>query len=299
MNAQEYGIMMTFNQYDESIRKIRTELKSYIKNNKLESLVIGISGGIDSALVAALAAPVCTELNIPLIGRYIHIETNKLDEMERAKAIGKHFCHNFNVIDLTEEFYHLHNIDDNEMKFDDKISDPKFKIRKGNIKARLRMMYLYNLASMHNGLVMSTDNLTELLLGFWTLHGDVGDLGIIQQLWKTEVYQMTERLINFELYSGFADTLTDKQESLIACIKCNATDGLGISSTDLDQIMPDWKERHTDTRSGYGEVDLVLYEYLTGTPLDLNQHVIARYEATHFKRLNPINFSRSSITSIE
>lgn len=47
-------------------------------------------------------------------------------------------------------------------------------ISKGNIQARLRMIYLYNLASIHKGLVMSTDNQTEYQLGFWTIHGDVG-----------------------------------------------------------------------------------------------------------------------------
>lgn len=48
-------------------------------------------------------------------------------------------------------------------------------IANGNIQARLRMIYLYNLASIHKGLVMSTDNQTEYQLGFWTIHGDVGD----------------------------------------------------------------------------------------------------------------------------
>lgn len=57
-------------------------------------------------------------------------------------------------------------------------------------QARCRMMYLYDIASRHKGLVMSTDNQTEYQLGFWTIHGDVGDFDPIQDLWKTEVYEL-------------------------------------------------------------------------------------------------------------
>lgn len=50
------------------------------------------------------------------------------------------------------------------------------KIANGNIMARLRMMYLYNQAGIKKGIVIDTDNLTEHYLGFWTIHGDEGDL---------------------------------------------------------------------------------------------------------------------------
>jgi len=60
------------------------------------------------------------------------------------------------------------------------------------MKARIRMILLYDLAGGNDGMVLSTDNYTEYLLGFWTLHGDVGDFGMIQSLWKTEVYDMVE-----------------------------------------------------------------------------------------------------------
>lgn len=61
-------------------------------------------------------------------------------------------------------------------------------IANGNLQARCRMIHLYDLAGIHGGLVMSTDNQTEYQLGFWTIHGDVGDFDPIQDLWKTEVY---------------------------------------------------------------------------------------------------------------
>jgi len=86
-------------------------------------------------------------LNIPFYGRSITIETNRLDEIARAKAIGESFVTNFKEVDLTKGFKLLANIvteDDNK--------DTKsrvYKIRRGNIKARMRMIYLYDLAARH------------------------------------------------------------------------------------------------------------------------------------------------------
>ena len=69
----------------EIIKNIRANLKMYIEDHGIKSLVLGISGGIDSALCAALARPVCDELGIPLIGRSIPISTNTSDERDRAE----------------------------------------------------------------------------------------------------------------------------------------------------------------------------------------------------------------------
>lgn len=65
------------------------------------------------------------------------------------------------------------------MDGDNLVSLKRTPIADGNIQARLRMIYLYNLASIHKGLVLSTDNQTEYQLGFWTIHGDVGDFNPI------------------------------------------------------------------------------------------------------------------------
>jgi NAD+ synthetase len=179
--------------YKTAVDNIRDILKAYISENRIKSLVVGISGGIDSALSLALAKPVCDELNIPLIGRSITIETNKADEIARAKAMGEKFTSDFKEVDLTEGFITLAGLITESG--DEDTESVAYKIRRGNIKARTRMVYLYDLAAKNKGMVLSTDNYTELLLGFWTLHGDVGDYGMIQNLWKTEVYAMSRYLV--------------------------------------------------------------------------------------------------------
>lgn len=113
-------------------------------------------------------------------------------------------------------------------------------IANGNLQARCRMMYLYDIASRHKGLVMSTDNQTEYQLGFWTIHGDVGDFGPIQDLWKTEVYELAKWLVthyqDIAKFSHLECWENRAWKAIVESIKLTPTDGLGISNSDLDQI---------------------------------------------------------------
>jgi len=283
--------------YEKTIKNIREKLRNYLTQNKLKSMVIGVSGGADSALVCALAYPVAKELGIQLIGRSITIESNKQDEIERARGIGKYFCTDFLEIDLSDKYRVMREMDEMEGEIDSSMGlDIAQRIRMGNIKARMRMIYLYNLASKNKGLVLSTDNFTEYMVGFWTLHGDVGDYGMIQELWKTEVYGMIEWISNNELFFdvGYNEESINSLSSMLDAV---ATDGLGITNSDLDQLLPNWKEKHTTTRQGYEEVDNILFALLSDKDnyIITNHPVINRHYMTHFKRENPLNLKRSEI----
>ncbi len=266
--------------YKQAVENIRKELKTYIEDHNLKSLIVGLSGGIDSALTAALAKPVCDELKIPLIARSITIVSNKPEEIERARNIGRYFSSDFEDVDLSEAFYLLSNLVMEKSEKED-ASHHAYKIRLGNVKARTRMIYLYDLASKYHGMVLSTDNYTELLLGFWTLHGDVGDYGMIQNLWKTEVYAMSAYI---------ADNLDDEDaaNALRACIYAVPTDGLGITNSDLDQIKA----------KSYEEVDQILIKLLDKSQ-DLGDYVkhpvVARKLASEYKRNDPYNIPREKI----
>jgi len=280
--------------FENATKNIRKELKDYIIKHKLESLVIGVSGGIDSALVCALAKPICEELDIPLIGRSIPIISNKLDEMARAQLVGESFCTLFDAKNLDKLFYEtsfeIFNKDDIITRVIIKgETEKKIKIREGNIKARLRMIYLYDLAQKYNGMVLGTDNYTEYLLGFFTLHGDHFDYGMIQYLWKTEVYEMSKWLIKNE-------PMSQRQiDALELCIDAIPTDGLGVSNSDFDQLGA----------KDYNEVDLILAQYLDAKNRyekgedvecpEINHSVIERHEKTHFKRNWPVNIPRDKI----
>ncbi len=268
--------------YKKIVGNIRFELETYITKYSLKSLIIGESGGIDSAICSALAQPICDKLSVPLIGRSISIETNTKPEEDRAKNIGNSFCSDFKEVDLTN-LYHQTFVDIEEETQSNDTNSAEFKVRTGNIKARLRMVYLYNLAQKHKGIVLSTDNYTELLLGFWTLHGDIGDYGMIQNLWKTEVYNLSKYIVNKKL------TVEKQKQSLQACIDATPTDGLGITSSDLEQLEA----------KNYSEVDHLLKGYLnnTLTKQELEHKVVKRHLSSAYKRNNPYNLSRKTLLS--
>ncbi len=240
--------------YEKVFKTLVEETGNYLVNHSLRAMVLGVSGGIDSTVVAAICCEVNRQTNIPLIGRSLPIK-NKKDEFDVSKLVGEAFCNNFDVANLYDEYKcflsglvwreeRIDLLDDTETMHPEK-SKQQTLIANGNIQARLRMIYLYNLASIHNGLVMSTDNQTEYQLGFWTIHGDVGDFDPIQDLWKTEVYQLAEWLKLF-YYTDGDDA--DKAVAIGESIKLTPTDGLGISNSDLDQIGA----------KSYNDVDRVL-----------------------------------------
>lgn len=220
----------------EQIKQIREVFKNYIINNNIKSVIIGVSGGLDSAVNAALLYPVCQELQIPLIGRYIHIESNTDLEKDTANFIGHAFCNNYREINLDHCYYNI------AVKAEGRNDD--FKIRGGNIKARLRMIYLRDLAKLHSGIMIDNTNKSEYNLGFFTI-ADGGDYAPLFNLWKTEVYNLAKELVQ-EYSNSF------RGECLQKAINMIPTDGLGISNSDLEQIGAE----------SYEQVDYILQEIL-------------------------------------
>ncbi|MFH1315870.1 MAG: NAD(+) synthase [Candidatus Uhrbacteria bacterium] len=114
------------------------------------------------------------------------------------------------------------------------------KLAQGNLRARLRMIVLYHFAQRVGGLVMSTDNLSEHLLAFWTKHGDVGDLGLIQYLFKgSEVYDLLNWFNKYR-FDGAINPI----------IEAKPDDGLGINKGgDVAQIGAEYPDSDIITRS--------------------------------------------------
>lgn len=234
--------------YERVFNVLVKETSNYMTKNHLNAMVLGISGGIDSTVVAAICHEVSKQTGIPLIGRSLPIR-NKKDEFSISELVGEAFCDDFCSCNLYQLFDNVNKAfkgfeyDHSLEKYGHSNNYGVTAIQEGNIQARLRMIYLYNLASVHKGLVMSTDNQTEYQLGFWTIHGDVGDFDPIQGLWKTEVYGLANWLLKFHYPEVYFDSsveeihkVTDMMCALRESIALTPTDGLGISNSDLDQI---------------------------------------------------------------
>ena len=84
--------------YKKFLQNSREWLYDYIKDNCLKSLVIGVSGGIDSTVTCAIVRPVCYDLGIPLIGRSLPAHTNNPEEISAATLVGKAFCNDFKEV---------------------------------------------------------------------------------------------------------------------------------------------------------------------------------------------------------
>ena len=272
--------------YAQMFENIVEYTRDYIDGQKTKTLVIGMSGGIDSTLCAALANEACkrSSKGVMMEGRILPIESDQA-EMSRAIIAADTFCHHFELNNMTPTYTDLARDIITTMSTASSVL-----IRRGNIKARLRMMKLYDLAYKMNGLVLSTDNYTEYLLGFWTLHGDVGDYGMIQNLWKTEVYELAGYLV--EKYKKSDDLY--QAAVLKECIEAMPTDGLGISKSDFDQIYPDYDKNSTPV-DVYGKIDAILLDYLKSAECDDNNKIIQRHKTTRFKRLNPFSIPRRGV----
>lgn len=228
--------------YEKVFQILVEETSNYVRSNRLRAMVLGVSGGIDSTIVAAICHEVSKLTNVPLIGRSLPIK-NKKDEFDVSKLVGEAFCNDFKVWELSHVYkaalleccLETGEANASNSYWIDELEEmpSRTPIANGNLQARCRMMCLYDLAGLKHGLVMSTDNRTEYQLGFWTIHGDVGDFDPIQGLWKTEVYELAEWLVDFYFTDGDD---ASKAVAIRESMKLTPTDGLGISNSDLEQI---------------------------------------------------------------
>ena len=220
----------------ENIVKVTSD---YVTKSGLKTMVLGLSGGLDSTVCAALCKEVSKKTGVTLYGVSLPCSTNKDDEKTSASLAGKEFCGEFIEDNIQDVFTVLERTCEGVSK------EPSTKISQGNIKARLRMLMLYDIASKMRGIVIDTDNLTEHFLGFFTINGDVGDFNPIGNLWKTEVYALAQYML---------ENVYKESKALKAAIDITPTDGNGVSGSDLDQIMPGYT---------YTDVDSILMKWVT------------------------------------
>jgi NAD+ synthase len=194
------------------MNEISQWIKNYCKKFKIKTLVVGISGGIDSALVSTLCAETGLNtliLSLPLL--------QKQDQLERARNHGKWLSNNYtNVnfmeLNLSEIFKIFKNTIPKEYQND---------LTLANTKSRLRMVTLYQYAGSVGGIVVGTGNkIEDFGIGFFTKYGDGGvDISPIADLTKSEVKILAKKLnINSEIIDApptdglWDDNRTDEQQ---------------------------------------------------------------------------------------
>lgn len=194
---------------------IVTWLKEYATTAKANGFVVGISGGIDSAVTSALCAQ--TGLKTICVEMPIHQDSSQVSRgKEHIEKLKNKYANVSNIeTDLTEVFELFKNV---VPTTEDKI---KFNLSLANSRARLRMTTLYYHAGINGLLVAGTGNKVEDFgVGFYTKYGDGGvDLSPIADLMKSEVYalgeylQIPQSILNAAPTDGlFGDSRTDEEQ---------------------------------------------------------------------------------------
>jgi len=200
-------------------KHIQDWLKNYVTVNKQKGFVVGISGGIDSAVVSTL----CAETGIPTILVSLPIKEKighsmALQHIQNLKKIYNNITSK--EVDLSTTFETFSNSIEHDSEFD--LSSM------ANVRARLRMVTLYHIAQCNGMLVVGTGNKVEDFgIGFYTKYGDGGvDISPIADLMKSEVYELGR-------YLGICEDI----------LNARPTDGLWTDGrTDEDQIGATYDE---------------------------------------------------------
>lgn len=202
--------------------RIRQFIKDYVENCESEGVVLGLSGGLDSSTAAALAA-------LSLGGKRVlgvalpEEEMYNTTDVRHAELVAKNFGFDFQVVDISSTLRAcFHSLP---------IYDAKDSVSKGNVKVRIRMVYLYYYANRLNRLVCGTSDKSETMMGYFTKWGDAAtDLAPIMNLYKTQLKQLA-------LHIGVPREIVEKPSSPRLWPNQLAEKELGIEYEILDLIL--------------------------------------------------------------
>jgi NAD+ synthase len=244
--------------------RITAWIKDYALQAGMKSLVVGISGGIDSAVVSALCAR--TGLNTVAVTMPIRQRPDLHDlSMRQGAWLTERFDNvRHEIIDLTSTFD----------EFENRLSTYNNLLGFANSRSRLRMVTLYQIAQTVQGIVVGTGNKVEDFgVGFYTKYGDGGvDISPIADCYKTDVWQMGREL-----------------EVLQDIIDAAPTDGLWDDGrTDQDQLGLSYADLEVAMRMDLGEIESTVPDLVS------NLEKFRAIQARSLHKMNPIPVFKKS-----
>lgn len=243
-------------------------LREEVRSAGLERAVVGLSGGVDSAVAAALCTRAFGPENVLCV--LLPYRSSSPRSAADAELVGRRLALPMKQVDISV-------MADGYLE-GERVTEPR---RRGNVFARCRMIVLYDLSVEWRGLVIGTSNKSEILLGYSTQWGDAAHaLNPLGDLYKHQVYQLArflelpEEVIDKPPSADLFEGQTDEGE-------------LGFTYAEADRLL----YRMVDRR--YSEEELVA----AGFERDFVRRVSAKLVANQFKRLPPViaKLSRRSV----
>lgn len=228
------------------VKKTKDDIVEFVQNKVSEAnadgLVVGLSGGIDSTLAAFLACEAVGKENV--FGIVMPSTTTPTEDKLHGTVIAQLLGINYKEIaidSILNEFLSVTQLEEDKLSI-------------GNLKARIRMSIIYFYANSKNYLVSGTGNKSEILIGYFTKHGDGAcDIEPIGDLYKTDVYQLAkyleipQEIIDKPPRAGLWNNQTDEDE-------------IGMTYELLDKILYRNLEKDIDAKSIADELDIEVDE---------------------------------------
>ncbi|ALF17629.1 NAD+ synthase [Fusobacterium animalis] len=251
------------NKLDLNLKEVHNELVEFLRENfkkaGFSKAVLGLSGGIDSALVAYLLRDALGKENILAI--MMPYKSSNPDSLNHAKLVIEDLKINSKTIEITDMI-------DAYFKNEKEASS----LRMGNKMARERMSILFDYSSKENALVVGTSNKTEIYLGYSTQFGDSAcALNPIGDLYKTNIWDLSRylkipnELIEKKPSADLWEGQTDEQE-------------MGLTYKEADQVLYRMLEENKTVEEVLGE----------GFNKDLVDNIVRRMNRSEYKRRMPL-----------
>ena len=170
---------------EEIYKALTLAVRDYTEKNGFKKVVLGLSGGIDSSLVACIATDALGKERV--VGIYMPSEFSSRESYEDAKSLAKNLGIEFHVIPITDIFKTY------RKGFETEFCELSFDVADENIQARIRANILFYLSNKFGYLVLSTSNKSESAVGYTTIYGDMaGGYAPIKDVYKTLVYKLAK-----------------------------------------------------------------------------------------------------------
>jgi len=252
------GYSKAMGKYEQISDYLQRFLENEVKKTGIHKVVVGLSGGLDSAVVAVLAQKVFQDdlLCVKMPSHYS--SQSSLDDADEL-------CRDFQMNSVVASIEPM-------LKAYEALNPDMDNLRRGNFSSRMRMATLFDISARENALVLGTSNKSELMLGYGTLYGDLSSaVNPIGDLYKSEVYALAEHL-------NISRSIIKKPPSADLWDGQSDEADLGYSYAKLDEAMKLYVEERLSREE-------IVQRGIDSKMLDM---IIQKIFRNHFKRKMPV-----------